>query len=214
MANSRKKNGTVGELLRELGGVGPDRVLLDPAPGTATEGDLVRLNAGGGRLYELVEGTVVEKPMGFEEGFLEGDIFRILSRFLDRHDLGELGTASASMRLAEGIVRLPDISFIRWERLPGRRRPSGPIPDMYPDLAVEVISEGNTRDEMERKRREYFFAGARLVWEVNPRRREIDVYPAPDACTTLTEQDTLTGGDVLPGFSVPVAEVFARVPRP
>src|SRR5262245_13594128 len=109
--SSRRMTGTVGELLRELGGVGPDRVLLDPAPGTATEGDLLKLNVGGERLYELIEGTIVEKPLGFGEGFLEGDIFRILCRFLDRHGLGELGTASASMRLAEGVIRLPDISF-------------------------------------------------------------------------------------------------------
>jgi Uma2 family endonuclease len=66
---------------------------------------------------------------------------------------------------------------------------------------------------MLRKRKEYFLAGTSLVWEIDPRRREIDVYTDPETCTTLTEDETLTGGSVLPGFTVRVAEVFARVPR-
>ena len=62
---------------------------------------------------------------------------------------------------------------------------------------------------MARKRREYFAAGTRLVWEVNPRRRTVTVYTGPRTSTRLTETDTLTGGDVLPGFSLPLAELFA-----
>ncbi|MBY0229818.1 MAG: Uma2 family endonuclease [Gemmataceae bacterium] len=204
----------VGELEESLGRIEARRIRMKPYPGTATEADLIRANDRKGVLCELVNGTLVEKVMGYGEGGLESDIIRILGRYLDVNDIGDVVSASAMMRLSPGVVRLPDVSVVLWEQLPGRRRPTAPIPDIYPDLAVEVLSEGNTRDEMFQKRRHYFFAGTRLVWEVDPRRFTISVYNDPETRTILTEADTLTGGDVLPGFSVPVREVFARVPRP
>ena len=166
----------VAELEKSLGGVEPHRIRMKPLPGTATEADLIRTNDRKGILCELVEGTLVEKIMGFTEGLLETDIIRIIGRYLDVHDIGEVGSASTTMRLSPGVVRLPDVSVILWEQMPGRRRPTAPIPSIYPDLAIEVLSEGNTRDEMFQKRRNYFFVGTRLVWEVDPRRFMIAVY--------------------------------------
>ena len=81
---------------------------------------------------------------------------------------------------------------------------------MVPDLAVEVLSVGNTPAEMKRKRKEYFFSGVRLVWLVDPAARTIEVFTSPDQHLTLREEQALDGGDVLPGFSVPVREIFAR----
>ena len=81
---------------------------------------------------------------------------------------------------------------------------------MAPDLAVEVISRGNTREEMERKLLDYFAAGVRLVWYVYPVMREVRVYTMPEAYVTLGGQDTLDGGDVLPGFQLPLATLFAQ----
>lgn len=81
-----------------------------------------------------------------------------------------------------------------------------------PDLAVEVLSESNTPGEMQVKRKEYFLAGTTLVWQVDPRRRVVVVYAAPEMSVTLTEADTLDGGIVLPGFSLPVRRVFERLP--
>jgi Uma2 family endonuclease len=205
----------VGELLEQLGDIAPSRVRLRPAPGTATVADLVSLNdrklSG---LFEMVQQTLVEKVMGASEGGLALDIAFLLRLYLMEHNLGDLFGADAPFRILPEVVRLPDISFLAWEQLPSRQRPSEAVPSLYPDLAVEILSEGNTPGEMARKRREYFFAGTRLVWEVDPRRREIDVYTGPDAKLTLPESDTLTGDPVLPGFTVPVAEVFRRVPRP
>jgi Uma2 family endonuclease len=66
---------------------------------------------------------------------------------------------------------------------------------------------------MERKRKEYFFAGVELVWEVDPYQRTVSVYTAPDTVTILTERDTLDGGEVLPGFSLRLANLFARLPK-
>ena len=87
------------------------------------------------------------------------------------------------------------------------------IPDLYPDLAVEVLSESNTPEEMERKLREYFLAGVRLVWMIDPRKRAAEIYTTPDAPSgTLDESQALDGGKVLPGFTLPLAELFARLP--
>src|SRR5690242_1501503 len=84
---------------------------------------------------------------------------------------------------------------------------------LAPDLAVEVLSEGNTRSEMERKLKDYFFSGVRLVWFVDPRTRSATVYASPDLATQMTEEASLDGGDVLPGLSIPLREVFAHLAR-
>jgi Uma2 family endonuclease len=76
---------------------------------------------------------------------------------------------------------------------------------------VEVLSESNTADEMARKRREYFAAGVRLVWQVAPLTRTVEVYTAPEQVTVLHEEDTLEGGAVLPGFALPLREFFAEL---
>ena len=88
--------------------------------------------------------------------------------------------------------------------------PGAAIPLLVPDLAVEVISRSNTRKELEEKLREYFEKGVRLVWFVRPKTRVVDVYTAPDQLTRLTASMRLDGGDVLPGFSVAVGELFER----
>jgi Uma2 family endonuclease len=205
---------TIADLLDELGGISPRRVLLRPQPGKATEADLLRLASKTDRLFELVDGTLVEKVMGYGEGFLAADIIRLLGRFLDTHDLGDVGGADATMRLMPKLVRIPDVSFVRWEKLPNRERFAEPIPDLVPDLAIEVRSKGNTAGEMKRKLKDYFLAGVSLVWLVDPERRTVEVFTAPDASTVFTEEQTLDGDDVLPGLRLAVRDVFARVPKP
>jgi Uma2 family endonuclease len=115
------------------------------------------------------------------------------------------------MRLFPGLVRIPDVAFASWDRFPERRVPSVPIPDLAPDLAVEVLSQSNTADEMARKRREHFAAGVRLVWMIDPRTRTATVFTGPDQSTALDESQALDGGDVLPGFLLPLRELFAEL---
>jgi Uma2 family endonuclease len=86
------------------------------------------------------------------------------------------------------------------------------VPDLAPDLAVEVLSESNTPAEMERKLKEYFLSEVQLVWFVDPKARTVTVYTSPDEATTLSAKDALTGGDLLPGFAVKVADLFAQLP--
>jgi Uma2 family endonuclease len=111
------------------------------------------------------------------------------------------------------LVRLPDVTFIAWERLPNEEFPAEPIPDLAPDLAVEVLSKSNTRAEIERKLREYFAAGARLAWVLDPKSRTVRVHISPTEFRTLQEEDTLDGGEVLPGFQLPIREWFERARR-
>jgi Uma2 family endonuclease len=204
---------TLEDLVERLGNIPLRRIVLDPPPGRATEKDLLRLMRKTGRLYELVEGTLVEKPMGYKEGSLAMWLGHLIQCFLDQNDLGNLAGADGTMRLMPHLVRIPDISFVNWEKLPGKVLPTKPIPDLAPDLAIEVLSEGNTPGEMKRKRKEYFFSGAGQVWLVDPEKRTVSVYTSPDEGFVLTEADTLTGGDVLPGFALPVKRIFDRLPK-
>ncbi len=203
---------TMADLLEQLGEISPRRVRLHPPPGTATEKDVLEILDRTNRLYELVDGVLVEKVMGYRESSLTVWLVTLLQNFLTEHDLGNLAGPDGTMRLMPRLVRIPDVSFVRWERLPNRELPDAPIPDLVPDLAVEVLSESNTRGEMARKLKEYFLAGVKLVWFVEPDDRTVRVFTAPDRSVTLTEADTLDGGDVLPGLALPVKQVFAKLP--
>ncbi len=202
---------TVAELLKKLGGIPAERVLLDPPPGTATEKDVLEVEARQGRICELVDGVLVEKAMGLPESFLAMWLGSLLNQFLAKHKLGFLAGADGTLRLWPGLVRIPDVSFISWNQLPNRKVPKKAIPDLYPDLAVEVLSRKNTKAEIDRKLQEYFRSGTRLAWVVDPRKRNVRVYTTPDQFDLLNEDQSLDGGDVLPGLSLPLREVFAQL---
>lgn len=109
--------------------------------------------------------------------------------------------------------RIPDVAFTSWNRLPGRRRPDSPVPLIAPNLAVEVLSRSNTPGEMSAKRQDYFSAGVELVWEIDPAARTVKAYTAPQQFTALGPNDVLDGGVVLPGFTLPVRDLFAELDR-
>jgi Uma2 family endonuclease len=213
VANHYPKTWNMADLLRHLGNISASRVRLNPAPGTATERDLIEIERKEDRLYELVEGVLVEKIMGFAESNLALDLAFYLNSYLHEHDLGIIAGESGAVRLMRGLVRMPDVCFVSWERLPGETVPDEPIADLAPDLAVEVLSRGNTKKEMKRKLKEYFLSGVRLVWYIDPRRRNVQVFTAPDKVTTLIGTETLDGGEVLPGFMLPLSQLFAKKKR-
>jgi Uma2 family endonuclease len=204
---------TLADIVHDLGDVDPKRIRFRPVPGMATEADLIRIQTHEKRHCELVDGVLVEKVMGYPESCLTAVLDRRLGNFVEERDLGYLVLPDGPTRLMGGLVRLPDLSFVSWDKLPTKEYPSTPIADVVPNLAVEVLSEGNTRGEMERKRKEYFLAGVELLWVVDPERRTVAVYTAPDVVTTLREEETLEGGSVLPGFTLPLKQLFARVPK-
>ena len=204
---------TLADLLEQLGDIAPARVRFRPVPGTATEKDVLAIHDREDRLYELVDGVLVEKAMGFRESLLAGMLIEILRGFARARNLGLVTAPDGMMRLTAGLVRIPDVAFISWDRFPNRRVPTEPIPDVAPNLAVEVLSAGNTPGEMARKRQDYFAAGAQVVWQVDPHARTVQVFTAPEQSTVLHETQTLEGGTVLLGFTLPLQELFSELDR-
>lgn len=205
---------TLADLIDHLGGIPLNRIRLKPAPGTATEDDLVALlEAPRKRICELVDGVLVEKAVGTKEGLLAGLIIHFLWDFLEEDDLGVVIGADGPLRLWLGLVRIPDVSYVSWDRIPGGQFPDTPIASLIPNLAVEVLSAGNTKKEMERKLQEFFRAGVELVWLIEPKTQSAKVYTSPTKMRRVAKDQALEGGRVLPGFVLPLRELFARANR-
>jgi Uma2 family endonuclease len=198
------------EWLRALGGVPLERIIFDPWPGTATEADLLRFVERDKRFCELIDGTLVEKPVGWIEALIAMNLATRLGIYVQDHNLGAVSGADSTLRMASGRVRLPDVVFVSLARLPRTREP---IPTLAPDLAVEVLSESNTPAEIAQKLREYFQSGTRLAWIVDPPTRTVAIYHSPGAPTrVLDAAGQLDGEQVVPGFTLPVADLFRNVP--
>ncbi|MCS7072487.1 MAG: Uma2 family endonuclease [Anaerolinea sp.] len=167
-----------------------------------------------GHFYELVDGRIVAvSPVDPGHCFISARIARLLDSFVDDSGLGCVSVEQAGYAISidPPVVRAPDVAFIRAERL---NRRIGAFIEGAPDLVVEVISPSDSAVELSEKIDTYFAAGARLLWVVYPRQRRIVVYQSPLHSEILTEADTLDGGDVLPGFSVPVRKIFAVLDQP
>jgi len=200
----------LGDLLKRLGSIPAERVRLHPTPGTATEKDVLRVLDHENRPCELIEGTLVEKPMGYEESEIACLLITFLNNFVRPRKLGIVTGADGTIRLFPGLVRIPDVAFASWTCLPEGRRPKAPIPHIAPDLVVEVLSKGNTKPEIAKKLGEYFAAGVRLVWLVDFRKRTVLVHTAVDQSVLIKEGQALDGGAVLPGFVLRLDELFVN----
>lgn len=148
--------------------------------------------------------------MGYYESYLAATLIRLLGNFVVEHDLGIVAGADGMMRLAPGLVRIPDVSLVLWDKFPGRRVPRQPVLDLVPDFVVEVLSEGHTPREMARKLDEYFLRGVRLVWLVDPVRERMEVYTSRHQSVVLEKSATADGGTVLPGFTLPLHTLFTE----
>jgi len=133
-----------------------------------------------------------------------------LAQHVRAHHLGTVYAAGTGFQLAADpdMVRAPDVAFVCRERVIEIGDVEGYWPGA-PDLAVEVVSPHDTYTEVEEKVCDWLEAGARMVVVVNPRRRLITVYRSLTNIVVLTDQDTLDGSDVVPGWTMPVAAVFA-----
>jgi Uma2 family endonuclease len=196
--------------LLRLGNLPSHRIVAEPAPGTATVDDLV---AAGKPVCELVDGTLVRSAVGFTEAVLNAFLAMKLMTVVRETGLGILTNTLAPCELAPGLVRTANLAFTPWSRMPGRRMSKEPITRSVPTLVCWMVYPDNTDAEMARKRDEYFRAGVRLLWEIDPRTRTVREYTAPHQARDLTAADTLDGRDVLPGFSLTLAELFAELDR-
>ena len=144
---------TLADVVHALGGVPLDRILWTPRPGTATEADLFRIRAAGsgGRL-ELVDGVLVEKPMGVRESYLAFTLMYFLGAYQRTHNIGVFGAPDSLMRLQPELLRVPDVHFTSWANLPSDAAHLRPVADYPPDLAIEILSESDRPGMVARKR--------------------------------------------------------------
>jgi Uma2 family endonuclease len=202
---------TLADLIAQLGDIPPSRILLHPFPGTATEEDVLRLEAAPNkRLCELIDGVLVEKAMGLPESLLAAYLIEFMGHFVRVQKLGKVFGADGMLRVLPTQIRIPDVCYISWDRLPGRKVPKVQVPRLAPDLAIEVLSPGNTEKEMDRKRSDYFEAGVLECWEVLIPTRELVQYRADGSVTRFAETAMATT-ELLPGFELSVGELFAEL---
>lgn len=200
---------TLADLFDRFGPMPASRIRMFPPPGTATFKDVLAVHRRDRSLCELVDGVLVEKVMGYEESMVAAAIITLLQSFVRRRKLGVVAGEGGMLRLAPDLVRIPDVSFISRSRLPGGKPPRGPVPGLAPNLAVEVLSAGNTDREMSRKLEDFFAAGVELVWFVDPAARIVKVFSSPDKSVERKGPQVLSGGTVVRGFKVKVADIFS-----
>jgi Uma2 family endonuclease len=175
-----------------------------------TAEDLLRMPADGFR-YELVRGELrAMAPAGFEHGKTAMRIGSRLTVHVDAHDLGVVTAAETGFRIAADpdTVRAADVAFVSRDRVGLAAGMRGYFPGP-PDLAVEVVSPGDTYSEVEEKALAWLAAGTRLVLAVDSRKRTVTRYRGRGDIAILTEDDTIDGEDVVPGWTMRVADVFA-----
>jgi Uma2 family endonuclease len=206
---------TFAEILDRLGDVDPARIRADIWPDQTTDEDCTESKDRFGILCEMVEGVLVEKVMGWEEARLATVLAHLISDYLDRNPLGIVIGPDGPIRIESRVIRMPDVSFLSWEHLPGGEMPAGPVMEAVPDLAVEVISRGNRPGEMGVKLQEYFRRGVRLVWYIDFKKRTARAYSGVDDFTVIPTSGTLDGGDILPDFSVKLSSLYELAfPKP
>jgi len=174
-----------------------------------TADDLLAMPDDGYR-YEIVRGELVRLPMsGFDSSDVAGGILSALRTFVYPRKLGRVGGADGAYIFARDpqTVRIPDVSFVRTDRLPPREERRRFL-ELAPDLAVEVVSPSDSANEVHEKVLEYLRAGVQLVWVVHPIQRTVTVYTEGPIARVLGDGDTLDGGDLLPGFTLAVTEIF------
>ena len=176
---------------------------------TTTADQLLKMPRGVYR-YELVKGKLIKMPpAGKPHGVLAMRIGWRLARYVEDHSLGQVCAAETGFRLASNpdTVRAPDAAFISRERLETEGEVAGFWPGA-PDLAVEVVSPGDTNTEVEDKVFEWLRAGTRMVVVINPRQETVTVYRSLEEVVVLNRDDVLDGGEVVPGWTLPVHELF------
>lgn len=177
--------------------------------GAFTAGELLKKPDDGFR-YELVRGELRKMaPAGYEHGATVMNISTPLDQHVRANNLGRLYAAETGflIRSDPDTVRAPDVAFVSRERIPDPASARGYFPGP-PDLAIEVISPGDSFTDVEEKVFDWLSAGTRMAVTVNPRNGTVTVYGSLTDIVVLTEKDTLDGGAVVPGWSMLVAKIF------
>jgi Uma2 family endonuclease len=166
-------------------------------------------------LYEVVDGQLKEKAVGAREIEIATLLIEFLAPFVRAHRLGKvLGEMIFRINIIKDLQRRPDVAFVSSARWPIKRRvPDTAVWDLVPDLAIEVISPTNAAVDVQTKIHEYFEAGVRSVWVIYPKQKSIHVYASTTQIQGLQLGDELDGGELIPGFRLPLAALFEDDPE-
>jgi Uma2 family endonuclease len=177
---------------------------------------IVLPDVGDDFLYEVIDGQVVEIPhMGAFQSLLASELSHLIRTYLDTNPLGLVGVEVLFTLDREGrLRRRPDIAYVAYDRWPEATVPDVEAWEIAPDLAVEVVSPTNSAREIDGKIVDYFRSGVRLVWVVYPESGRIHVYNSAVNSNVVERDGELTGGDVLPGFQVKVADLYRGFTKP
>jgi Uma2 family endonuclease len=192
-------------------GIPAHRIVLEPAPGTATEDDVIHLLHHHDRICELIDGTLVEKPMGMRESIVASTIGRLLGNYVAQHQLGLVATTDGPFRMLQGNIRYPDVSFMPWSSLPDGEIPEEAIWSVVPTLAVEVLSESNTHIEMVQKWAELSELGTQVLWLIDPATSAAEIWRPGEEAIAIGLDAALDATPALTGFKLPLADVFAAL---
>ncbi len=160
--------------------------------------------------YDLIRGELIRmSPAGYDHGIIVMRIARKIADFADLHALGDVSAAETGFILARDpdVLLAPDVALVQPDRLPPEAERSGYL-ELAPDLVVEVVSPSDRLRDVSDKVMEYLECGVSLVWVVEPGRKLVTTYNPDRTSKILTVDDELDGGDVLPGFRLPVADIF------
>lgn len=173
-----------------------------------TDEEFMALSKDGHR-YELVDGEPIDMGnSGMEHGGIGSFLGGLLAIYVRQQKLGVVCDSSTAFTLKNGNKRSPDVSFVAKVRLKGLKRPPRGFFQGSPDLAVEILSPSNTVEEIHAKIVEYFENDTQLVWVIHPDEKYVLVYHGPEPDRLLRPQDLLDGEAIVPGFSMPVVELF------
>ena len=174
-----------------------------------TPEDVERAGKRDAKHYELIDGELKEKPVGFEALYIASRICQLLNACLFPDQGIAVPEAMIYCFGRPNHGRRPDVLFIRNNRLPGGKVPKGDL-TISPDVAIEVISPKNTGLEIEEKLNEYLAAGIPLIWIVNPDRKTIRVYRNDGTTRLYQANESITNEPLLPGLSLLVSDIFPK----
>jgi Uma2 family endonuclease len=210
-AETTHPEATVADLLESLGDIPAERVLLHPTLGSATEADWEKLPNEWRKTCELIDGTLVRKPLGCPESILTCSLIRWIGTFTDPLRAAVIMGPDGPIRFLPCQLRLPDISVFLRSGLPNGKAPQTQVSDSIPDFVVEVISRGNSQREIERKVDLYLSRGVRLIWLVDPDTRTAKVVRPGSQPESISEYGVLIGDPVLTGLTVSLEDLFREL---
>jgi Uma2 family endonuclease len=180
--------------------------------------ELAQVTASGEGLerYEIINGVRVERePMGAFETVLASWLSYLMNSFAAGKKLGlAVNEVLFVLNAARALHRRPDVAFVSYARWPTSVVAREPAWNVVPDLVIEIVSPTNLAEEIDRKITDYFQAQVRLVWVFYPDSGRVYVYQSPTHVSILERTETLNGGEVLPGFRLPIAQLYEAVAKP